>query len=77
VVPERLDALVRLGSLVRIDLSGRRLGGWVVADGVEPPAGVALRPLRGVTGFGPTAEVLALAEWAAWRWAGRPAGVTR
>jgi primosomal protein N' (replication factor Y) len=77
LVPERLDHLVRVGSLVRIDLSGRRLGGWVVADRVEPPAGVALRPLRGVTGHGPPADVIELAEWAAWRWAGRPAHFLR
>ena len=76
-MPERLDAQVHLGSLVRIDLSGRRLGGWVVADGVVPPPGVALRPVRGVTGFGPPPDVLELAEWAAWRWAGRPAHFLR
>jgi primosomal protein N' (replication factor Y) len=76
-VPDRLAGHVRLGSLVRIDLSGRRLGGWVVADGVVPPPGVALRPLRGVTGFGPPGDVLELAEWAAWRWAGRPAHFLR
>ncbi len=76
-VPERLDAQVHVGSLVRIDLSGRRLGGWVVADEVEPPAGVALRPLRGVTGHGPPPDVIELAEWAAWRWAGRPAHFLR
>jgi primosomal protein N' (replication factor Y) len=62
---------------VRIDLGGRRLGGWVVADGVVPPAGVTLRPLRGVTGYGPPPDVLELAEWAAWRWAGRPAHFLR
>jgi primosomal protein N' (replication factor Y) (superfamily II helicase) len=77
LVPDRLADSIHLGSLVRIDLSGRRLGGWVVADDVEPPAGVALRPVRGVTGFGPPADVLELADWAAWRWAGRPAHFLR
>ncbi len=76
-MPDRLADQVRLGSLVRIDLGGRRLGGWVVADDVVPPAGVALRPLRGVTGIGPPPDVLELAEWAAWRWAGRPAHFLR
>jgi primosomal protein N' (replication factor Y) len=60
-VPDHLADRVRLGSLVRIDLSGRRLGGWVVADGVEPPPGLVLQPLRGVTGYGPAVEVLELA----------------
>jgi primosomal protein N' (replication factor Y) len=42
-----------------------------VADDVTPPADVALRPLAKVRGWGPSAEVLALAEWATWRWGGR------
>jgi len=32
-----------------------------------------LQPLAKVTGWGPPADVVALARWAAWRWAGRPA----
>ena len=57
---------------MRVALHGRRVGGWVVADDVAPPPGVSLRPLAKVTGWGPPPEVLELAEWAAWRWAGRP-----
>jgi primosomal protein N' (replication factor Y) len=70
-VPETMRGSVRLGSVVRADLAGRRIAGWVVADGVVPPSGVALRPLRRLTGWGPAAEVIDLAGWAAWRWAGR------
>src|SRR6185295_13976046 len=62
---------VRVGTLVRVELNGRRVRAWVVADGVEPPAGVALRPLAKVTGWGPDADLVDLAGWAAWRWAGR------
>ena len=43
--------------------------------GVEPPDGVALRPLAKRSGLGPTADLIELAEWAAWRWAGRPASL--
>ena len=68
-----MDADVRVGTLVRVELHGRRVRGWVVADDVEPPAGVQLRPIAKVTGRGPSAELVALAHWAAWRWAGRPA----
>ncbi len=69
-VPDDLADRVRLGTQVRAPLHGRRVAGWVVADGVDPPAGVALRPLASVRGWGPPPEVVALAEWAAWRWAG-------
>ncbi len=71
LVPEHLDDRVSLGTMVRVDLAGRRLAGWVVADGVEPPAGKVLRPLAGVRGLGPDGGVIELASWAGWRWAGR------
>ena len=71
LVPEHLAERVSLGTMVRVNLAGRRLAGWVVADGVEPPAGKVLRPLAGVRGIGPDGEVIELARWAGWRWAGR------
>jgi primosomal protein N' (replication factor Y) (superfamily II helicase) len=49
----------------------------VVAADVEPPPGVVLRPLAKWSGRGPTPELIELAEWAAWRWAGRPASLLR
>jgi primosomal protein N' (replication factor Y) len=69
-VPGALDDRVRVGTLVRVPLGGRRVAGWVVADGTEAPVGVALKPLASVRGWGPPAEVVSLARWAAWRWAG-------
>jgi len=71
LVPEHLADRVSLGTMVRVDLAGRRLAGWVVADGVEPPAGKVLRPLAGVRGIGPDGAAIELARWAGWRWAGR------
>jgi len=71
VVPSRLDDQVGVGTLVRIDLHGRRVGGWVVEEDVAPPDDVALRELARVTGAGPAPDLVALADWAAWRWAGR------
>jgi len=68
-----MDAQVRVGTLVRVELHGRRVRAWVVADGVEPPSGVQLRDVAKVTGWGPGADVVELAQWGAWRWAGRPA----
>lgn len=77
LVPAALDQQVQLGVLVRVELHGRRVGGWVVADGVDPPPDVDLRPLAKVTGWGPPPAVFDLAGWAAWRWAGRPASLLR
>ncbi len=69
-VPARLDAAVTVGSRVRIPLHGRRVGGWVVEDGAVPPDGITPRPLAASSGAGPAPALVALAEWAAWRWAG-------
>ncbi len=80
LVPDELGHQVRVGSMVRVTLHGRRVGGWVVADRVgrderEPPR--ALQPIAKVTGWGPSDDVIDLAHWAAWRWAGRPAHFLR
>ncbi len=74
-VPEGVT--VALGDEVRIDLHGRRVGGWIVELDVEPPEGVVLRPLAKVRGCGPDAAVIDLAAWAAWRWTGRHAQLLR
>lgn len=68
---------MRVGDRVRVDLHGRRVGGWVTAIGVTPPPGVALRRLAKLSGRGPTPDLIDLAHWAAWRWAGRPASFLR
>jgi len=69
-VPPALDPLIRVGSRVRIELHGRRVGAWVVEDHVEGTAGVSPKPLSGSSGDGPPESVVSLAVWAAWRWAG-------
>jgi primosomal protein N' (replication factor Y) len=77
LVPEALGDQVRVGTRVRIPLAGRRVGGWIVAVDVEPPPGVRPRPLAKLSGYGPPAELIDLARWAAWRWAGRTASFLR
>jgi primosomal protein N' (replication factor Y) len=71
LVPEPLRERVAVGSLVRVPLHGRRVGGWVVALG--PPSGdVAvdkLLPIAKWSSIGPAPEVIELAEWAAVRFA--------
>ena len=69
-VPDAWDGDVSVGTRVRIELHGRRVGGWVVEDNVEPTPGLVLKPLAKLSGLGPPPDVVALAEWAAWRWAG-------
>jgi len=71
VIPPRWATTVSIGSLVRVDLNGRRIGGWVVGLGADPPAGIQLRAVAKVSSAGPSAEVIELAEWAAHRWSGR------
>ena len=75
LVPEGVEA--RLGDVVRVELHGRRVGGWIVADDIAPDPGVALKPLAKVSGRGPGPDLIDLAGWAAWRWAGRRASFLR
>ena len=77
LVPDNFGDQVRVGTRVRIVLGGRRVGGWIIALDVEPPPGVTPRPLAKLSGWGPTPDLFELAEWAAWRWSGRPAQFLR
>jgi len=74
LVPETMRAQVAMGSMVRIVLNGRRVGGWVVGLG-EPDGSVPLDrmvPIAKWSGIGPGADMIDLARWAAHRWgAGR------
>ncbi|MBK5224790.1 MAG: hypothetical protein JJE52_18330, partial [Acidimicrobiia bacterium] len=76
VVPTTMSDLA-VGDVVRVALHGRRVGGWVVDDHVRPPEGVELRPIAKRSGLGPSSDVIDLARWAAWRWAGRRASFLR
>jgi primosomal protein N' (replication factor Y) len=69
-VPAALEGRISVGSRVRVDLHGRRVAAWVVEDRVTPPDGVTPRAIAVSSGDGPPPSVVALAEWAAWRWAG-------
>jgi len=62
---------VKVGSMVRVDFSGRRTAGWVTEDDVDFDPAVDVRPLAKWSGHGPPPQVIDLARWAAWRWAGR------
>jgi primosomal protein N' (replication factor Y) len=77
LVPPSMSEQIQVGTIVRIPLHGRRVGGWVVEDRVVPPAGVRLQSITKVSGWGPPPELFDLADWASWRWAGRPAALLR
>ena len=77
LVPDAVRDQVHVGDVVRIELHGRRVGGWIVELDVVPPPGVTLRPLAKRSGLGPTDDLIDLAGWAAWRWAGRPASLLK
>jgi len=70
VVPARWTDDVRVGTRVRVPLHGRSLRGWVVEADVATPEGIDLLPLKSWLGWGPPPEVVEVAEWASWRWAG-------
>ncbi|MGA0862872.1 MAG: hypothetical protein ACO3RB_03175, partial [Ilumatobacteraceae bacterium] len=71
-VPDGFGPL-RLGDRVRIDLNGRRVGGWVVglssttSDGVDRDS---LRPLAGRSGAGVEPGLIDLCRWVGDAWCG-------
>ncbi|MBG7603053.1 MAG: hypothetical protein IZT58_00295 [Actinobacteria bacterium] len=74
LIPDELAASVRVGTVVRVELHGRRVGGWVTEILASAAPGLAfdsLKPIAKVTGFGPDRELIELAEWALVRWAAR------
>lgn len=72
LIRPEFDEFVEVGTIVRVDLHGRRIGGWVRAILDEESAGrtlASLKPIAKVTGRGPSADIFDLAEWASVRWA--------
>ncbi len=71
-IPDQFAGRVSIGSIVRVDLHGRRIGGWVrELDPDDALPAKELLPLQHVSGIGPDDAVCELAEWGAHRWAGR------
>jgi primosomal protein N' (replication factor Y) len=77
LVPDSLAPLVRVGTIVRVPLHGRRVRGWVVADNVTPDTGERLLELLAVSSDGPPDGVVELTDWIAWRWSGPRIAVLR
>ncbi|MFI5045991.1 MAG: hypothetical protein ACHQIG_02925 [Acidimicrobiia bacterium] len=74
LVPDAAGPHLRVGTVVRVALHGRRVRGWVLDPAVAPDAVDAptarIQPLLAVSSDGPPADVVSVCEWAAHRWAG-------
>jgi primosomal protein N' (replication factor Y) len=76
LVPESLVPRVGRGTRVRIDLNGRRVGGWIVeiASAEERTDGQVdinrLAPIVSVSGDGVEPDVLPLTKWISQKWFG-------
>lgn len=73
-VPAEMAGRIDVGTLVRVELHGRRVGGWVLElldEGASDVAPEQLKPIAKVTGRGPDRTLIELAEWASVRWAAR------
>jgi primosomal protein N' (replication factor Y) len=78
LVPDDLGPAVRVGTIVRVPLHGRRVRAWVVAVDVEPETvRERLLPVHAVVSAGPLADVVDLTAWVARRWCGPRVAVLR
>ena len=76
LIPSELQDAVGIGDRVRVPLHGRNVPGWVTAigstsDGFTDVDETKLRSVIKRLGFGPSAEIVQLAQWASHRWCGR------
>ncbi len=72
LVPEAMADSARPGTMVRVELHGRRVAGWILElDPSDALSESELKPIARITGCGPAPDLLALADWAAVRWAAR------
>ena len=76
LIPSELKDVIGVGDRVRVPLHGRNVPGWVTAigstsDGFTDVDETKLRSVIKRLGFGPSAEIAQLAQWASHRWCGR------
>lgn len=73
LVPTDMSGDISVGTLVRVPLGPRKVNGWVVSKSDKTDYSSKLRPIDSIRGIGPNLEIIELAKWAAWRWAGNRA----
>ena len=76
LIPSELLGAIAVGDRVRVPLHGRNVPGWVTGigssdDGFTDVDSAKLRSVIKRLGFGPSTEVVHLAQWASHRWCGR------
>ena len=68
LVPESLKN-VKVGSIVRVELQGRRVDAWVISEVVRPGL-IKFKDVISLLSEGPSEEVVQLSQWAAQRFCG-------
>ena len=76
LIPSELHDAIAIGDRVRVPLHGRNVPGWVTEigstdGGFTDVDSAKLRSVIKRLGFGPSTEVVQLAQWASHRWCGR------
>ena len=76
LIPSELLGAIAVGDRVRVPLHGRNVPGWVTEIGSSDGGftdvdSAKLRSVIKRLGFGPSNEVVQLAQWASHRWCGR------
>ena len=61
---------IRVGTIVRVNLAGRKVRAWVIAVGEEVPPGIECKPIEGIVSLALDAAGVELAHFAAFRYAG-------
>ena len=69
LVPESLKN-VKVGSIVRVELHGRRVDAWVVSEVEYPSSDIKFKEVISFLSEGPSEEVVQLSQWAADRFCG-------
>lgn len=70
LVPPELDARIVPGVVVRVPLGARRVRGWVVEEQAAA-LDLDLKPILAFVSYGATEDVVDLARFGVWRYAGR------
>ncbi len=78
LVPAELAGLIRVGTIVRVLLHGRRVRAWVTATDVKSAVvATRIKPIAGLSSAGPPADVVELCVWTARRFVGSVVAVLR
>lgn len=69
LVPESLKN-VKVGSIVRVELQGRRVDAWIISEVEYPSSEINFKEVISFLSEGPSKEVVQLSQWAAERFCG-------